>query len=248
MPNKPNNYRLAYGAVATPSIVRQRLLLALLSEAERLYPRMREQLVQMAMRYSCDGICDFYHLPQELQRYCVQYCQKFGLIHPENPEPIFARIADYLEVPAKPPVPYFMLNCIATTVTRTSCMRAWTGWHLAAGAALIEHETGFEPHKESLAQAKRRTPRRLWPQLRAVIEEAIAGGAQPVRLRWNPRIIELAARAQIGNESWLDIAKLVSRPETPALILEMQADALRKQCTELLRIAGLSKPRGRRAK
>jgi hypothetical protein len=67
-------------------------------------------------------------------------------------------------------------------------------------------------------------------------------------LRWNPRIIELAARAQIGNESWLDIAKLVSRPETPALILEKQADALRKQCTELLRIAGLSKPRGRRRK
>jgi hypothetical protein len=202
----------------------------------------------MAMRNSFDGICDFYHLPQELQRYCVQYCQKFGLVHPENPEPLFARIADYLEVPAKPPVPYFMLNCIATTLTKTSCLRVWTGFHLGAGAALIEHETGFEPHKESLAQAKRRYPRRLWPQLRMVVEEAIAGGAQPVRTRWNPKIVELCVRAQFGNESWLDIAKLVSRPETPALILEKQADALRRQCAELLRIAGLSKPRGRRAK
>jgi hypothetical protein len=248
MPNKPNNYRLAYGELATPSIARQRLLLALLSTAERLYPAMRQELEQMAMRNSFDGICDFYHLPQELQRYCVQYCQKFGLVHPENPEPIFARIADYLEVPAKPPVPYFMLNCIATTLTKTSCLRVWTGFHLGAGAALIEHETGFEPHKESLAQAKRRYPRRLWPQLRMVVEEAIAGGAQPVRTRWNPKIVELCVRAQFGNESWLDIAKLVSRPETPALILEKQADALRRQCAELLRIAGLSKPRGRRAK
>jgi hypothetical protein len=248
MPNKPNNYRLAYGELSSPSILQQRSLLALLSTAERLYPRMREELEHKALQYSFDTICDFYHLPQELQRYCVHYCQQFGLINPENPEPIFARIADYLEVPAKPPVPYFALDLVATTLTKTSCLRAWTGWHLGAGAAQIEHETGFEPHKMTLREAKRRYPRRLWPQLRAAIDEAIAGGAQPVRLRWNPRIIELAARAQIGNESWLELAACTMPRGTPRRFIEMQADALRKQCTELLRIAGLSKPRGRRAK
>jgi hypothetical protein len=241
-------YRLSYGELSSSSILQQRLLLALLSTAERLYPAMREQLVKMAMRYSCDGICDFYHLPLELQRYCVEYCQRFGLIHPEKPEPIFARIADYLEVPAKPPVPYFALDLVATTLTKTSCLRVWTGWHLGAGAALIEHETGFEPHKMTLREAKRRYPRRLWPQLRTVIEEAIAGGAQPVRLRWNPKIVELCVRAQFGNVSWLELAACTMPRGTPRRFIEMQADALRRQCAELLRIAGLSKPRGRRAK
>jgi hypothetical protein len=237
-------YRLAYGELSSPSILRQRLLMALLSEAERLYPRMREQLEQTALRYSFDTVCDFYHLPQELQRWCVEYCQQFGLIHPENPEPIFARIADYLEVPAKPPVPYFMLNCIATTVTRTSCMRAWSGFHLGAGAALIEHETGFEPHKMTLREAKHRWPRRLWPQLRTVIEEAIAGGALRPRTRWNPAVVTWCAMFQIGGMSWSDVARATKGTAHAA----ENGDAIRKQARELLYIVGLSRTRGRRRK
>jgi hypothetical protein len=127
-------------------------------------------------------------------------------------------------------------------------MRAWSGFHLGAGAAWQENDLGFQPFKESLAQAKRRTPRRLWPQLRAAIDEAIAGGAQPVKTRTNPSVVTMAAQVQFGNVSWLELAACTMPRGTPRRFIEMQADALRKQCTELLRIAGLSKPRGRRAK
>jgi hypothetical protein len=241
-------YRLSYGELATPSIVRQRLLLALLSTAERLYPAMREELIEKALQYSSDGICDFYHLPQELQRYCVEYCQKFGLINPEKPEPIFARIADYLEVPAKPPVPYYALDCIATTLSRTACMRRWSGFHLASGAALIEHETGFEPHKMTLSDAKRRWPRSKWPELRAAVDAAVEAGSQPVRTRTNPAIIEWCVRAQFGGESWRQVAMRILGPATPKHLVDGEADAIRKQARELLYIVGLSRTRGRRRK
>jgi hypothetical protein len=244
MPNKPNNYRLAYGELATPSILRQRLLLALLSTAERLYPAMREKLVEKALQYSFDAICDFYHLPQELQRWCVLYCQKIGLINPEKPEPIFARIADYLEAPAKPPVPYYALDLVATTVTRTSCMRAWSGFHLAAGAALIEHETGFEPHKMTLREAKRRWPRSKWPELRAAVDAAVKAGAQPVRTRWNPAVVTWCVMFQIGGMSWSDVARATKGTARAA----ENGDAIRKQARELLYIVGLSRTRGRRRK
>jgi hypothetical protein len=248
MPNKPNNYRLAYGEVASDSIVRQRLLLALLSEAERLYPRLREELVEMAMRYSSDGIHGFFELKPELMRWIIEYCQRWNLIDPEHPEPIFARIADFCGLPQRPPVPIWFLNVMAETLTRTSFGRCWSGWQIAGGATWSENEIRFEPYKESLAAAKRRYPRSKWPLLREAIDAALEAGAVQPRTRWNPATIEWSVRAQIGGESWRQIAERILGPATPKHLIDEQADALRKQCAELLRIAGLSKPRGRRAK
>lgn len=214
------NYRLAWGEVATPAILAQRVRLALLTEAEARYPQMRAEIERMAHRYRFEFMVQYWQLSQELQQEVADYCHRWGLVEGRQPAP-------------------WALDMIAGTLAQTSLCRHWVGWFLPASAALSDGD--YRPAVETLQEAKRRLPRRRWPELRAAIERAFRQGWQPVRTRWNPRVVEWAVRHQIGGESWEQIASGAIGP----MRAPEYAHTVKMQARELLRLACLSRPRGR---
>lgn len=213
-------YRFAWGEVATPAIIAQRVRLALLTEAEARYPQMRAEIEQMARRYRFEFMVEYWQLAEELQQQVVEFCRRWGLVEDRQPAT-------------------WALDMVAGTWAQTSLLDRWIGWFLPAGAAISGGD--YRPAVETLKDAKRRFPRRRWAELSAVIERALANGWQSVRTRWNPNPVEWAVRHQIGGETWGQIASEAIGP----MRAPEYAYTVKMQARELLRLAGLSRPRGR---